>query len=66
MSAVLGTYRNGTVTLNGPAPADWFDGMELSITLAPVADEPLSIRDENWPATPEGKAESPKSEGILR
>jgi hypothetical protein len=55
MSAVRGRWVNGQIVLDGPPPADWADGLELRIELADQ-EEPVGIREEDWPTTPEGIA----------
>jgi hypothetical protein len=53
MNTVMGTYKNGQVILN--QPADWPEGTEVLIE--PISQkQTLGIRDEHWPADPEGIA----------
>ncbi|SRR6266851_2783342 len=54
MSTIKGTWINGQVLLN--APADWPDGTSLLIEPI-VKEEIFGIREEDWPETPEARAE---------
>ena len=66
-NSVNGVLRNGRVELS--PPPGWTEGMKVVVTPAPVhsttgtgpnrADDPPygSIREEDWPTTPEGIAE---------
>jgi hypothetical protein len=53
MSAIRGKYVDGAVVLD--APANWPNGTEVVVEPAPVV-EPLGLREEDWPTTPEGIA----------
>jgi hypothetical protein len=53
VSAVRGKYVNGTVVLE--AAADWPDGTEVLVEPVPSG-EPVGMREEDWPTTPEGVA----------
>src|SRR5579875_2628072 len=53
MTAVPGTYKNGHIILD--APADWPEGCRVIVEPAPQG-EPIGIREEDWPDTPEGIA----------
>jgi hypothetical protein len=53
MNAIRGKYVDGAVVLDGPA--DWPNGTEVVVEPASNA-EPIGIRDEDWPTTPEGIA----------
>jgi hypothetical protein len=53
MSAIRGKYTDGKVILD--SAADWSDGTEVLVEPA-AGGEQIGIRDEDWPATPEGIA----------
>src|SRR5688572_24523732 len=51
MPAIRATIVNGQIVPD--APVEWPDGTVLEIQPAEAA-EPLGIREEDWPTTPEG------------
>ena len=47
---MTGTWKNGHIVLDGPA--NWPEGCKVTIEPA-TPEEPLGIREEDWPTTPE-------------
>jgi len=50
MNAIKATWRDGQIIPLDPV--DWPEGTELRVEPLPD-DEPLGIREEDWPSTPE-------------
>jgi hypothetical protein len=55
MSTITGTWRNGQIQFD--EPADFPEGCRVRIEPLTVVEESLGIREEDWPTTPEAKAE---------
>jgi hypothetical protein len=54
MNSVKGIWKNGQILLKGPA--DWPEGTQLLVE--PICqEEAIGIREEDWPETPEARAE---------
>jgi len=54
MTTIKGTWTDGAIVLD--EPADWPEGCRVIIEPVPE-NEPIGIREEDWPDTPEGIAE---------
>lgn len=54
MSAIFGTYIDGKVVLDAPAPLP--DGTRVRLVTEDSEYVGVGMRDEDWPTTPEGIA----------
>ncbi len=54
MNAIKATWKNGQVLLEGPA--NWPEGTPLLVEPL-TREEFIGLREEDWPETPEAKAE---------